>query len=223
MLLIDSEKFVGSKMEIKVDGKSVKTYRSSLEINENNASTILDKMANTLKDDSKFIKILSKSGNYSENKAKEALTSMFDNMKDETKNMKTLTVNIYTEGVKQNFVKLELVEDKDVISLTKNSEDTYAYLIDMKSEKEKVSGTVTYKLDKNNITLATTFKAVQDGSDVMDGTINMKINETKTDKIEKIDVTNSVKAEELTTADQNYMTLKMLSNPAFIKLLSTLS
>ncbi len=226
MRSIDNEKYLGSKIKIKLGDEEIDTYRSSLILNKDNTSDILEKLEENLKNDTKFIKAYAKTLNTSNAKAKSKVKEIIDDLKEDTQNMNPTTINLYTKGARQEFVKLEIQVAKDnyidIISLTKLDEENYNFNIDQNSKKTSVSGSIETKVSGN--TIKATIKAkLKENNNTTNVTINIKDVAKKTNEVKKENIENNVELDELTDFDQSYMVIKLLSNPNLVKLLTTIS
>lgn len=216
---IENEKIIGSKQQIDVNGKTIKTYRSSLIIDKNNKENILNNINDNLKEDKKFIDTLKQITEKSETDIKNDITNEINQKRQELSKVDKLTINIYTKGAIQEFVKLEIKKvinnEESISSLTNIKKNKYTYLIDDKTMKEKVSGNIEYQNKNNNMKIKIDSKVESKNPHTTILTINIQNEKAK--EIDKIDISNSIKGEELTEADSIKITTKILSNPTIGK------
>lgn len=216
---IDGEKITGSKMQIDIDGKSTKTYRSILNIDQNNINNIADKLNSNLQNDQDFLKILAKASNTSQSEVKSVLNENINELKNSFTNA-AMTISIYTKGFRQEFVKLELNETTNdvtsTISITKLNNEKYNYLI--KNEEEKMEGTINYSRNNHNQTIMT-----ENTLTTNDETLNFKFNiqnsSESISQVTKETITESIQADEFSEEDINYMLTKLLTNETILNLI----
>lgn len=105
---IDGEKFYGSNMQVEINGKLKKLYRSSLTINEKNIDNIANKVEESLKNSDKFVNTIAEINNKSESEIKKDIINYMMSLKSQIKESKEITINLYTNGPLSEFVKLEI-------------------------------------------------------------------------------------------------------------------
>jgi len=196
---IANEKFLGSKKQIDINGKRTKTYKSTLIIDKNNKEIILDSITEKLKQDKKFINTLEQ---ITDKNNKEIITSITTSMTKIKENLiqgDTISINIYTKGAGQEFVKMEInktINGKiNSTTITKIEKNKYIYFAFDKIKNEKITSDIEYTSNKNGTTLKLDTK--KEGINPSQTNIVIKNKLQKLDKIKKIDTSNSVKIGDL--------------------------
>ena len=193
---IDGEKFYGSNMQVELNGKLKKLYKSTLTINKNNVTDIINKIEQSLKNNNKFINTIAEINNKSEDKIKKDIINYMMEVKTKLKESEEITINLYTNGPLSEFVKLEINQiiagHTNKFTLTKNSETKYNINTDNKDKNQKI------QMDINKNENKTKLK----GAIITDVTtnINSEITENKT-KIKEVntkDIKETIKFNELT-------------------------
>jgi len=201
---IENEKFEGSQKQIDINGKITKTYKSTLIIDKNNKNEILKSITENLKQDKKFINTLEKITNKTQQEISTSIENSVSTIKESLMQADTMSINIYTKGAGQEFVKLEINKitngQTNTTTITKQEKNKYIYLIDDQTKNEKLAGNIEYTSDKNNMILKLDIK--KEGTNPSQTNIVIKNKSQKLDKITKIDTSNSIKLDELTQTDK---------------------
>ena len=187
---IEGQKIFGSKTDVKINNKNINTYKTSLVLNSENINLVLNKIETNLKGQNDFIKSYSNIKNVDEEIALNAINEDINNLKAKYKDLDSLTINIYTKGVNYEFVKLEILKEKnnqtDLINITNSNKNTYNYLFDLKSENIKKEGTIKFS-EKQNKNIYNISETSDNGSIVTQKDLNINIIEKISLKqIEKI-------------------------------------
>lgn len=207
---IKDKEYTQSKEELTINGEKIKTAKSTLRLTTNEIIAGIKNILNKVKENEK---IMSSFTNREE--VKNNIESIVENIGeiDLGQENETLEISLYTKGRKQDIVKVEVVakdneaaielditkfeDDKYVLNVLEN--ETTIFNLKLENEKkDKKSGTLTATLDLTNI------MSLISSSDEYGATraiLKVKYNEEYNNKIEKADVQNSVKLEELTEED----------------------
>ena len=133
---VEGYKIKSSKETINIDEKTIKTHKTSLELTSSEIDNLLKKIETNLKKENNVI----------------STNKYINDLKNQYKNLDFLTINIYTKGVNYEFVKLEILKQKnnliDSISITNIDKNKYKYLLDLKTTNEKKSGMISHQ-EKN--------------------------------------------------------------------------
>lgn len=191
---IDGEKFYGSNMQVEINGKLKKLYRSSLTIDEKNINNIVNKIEESLKNSDKFVNTIAKINNKSENEIKKDIVNYMMSLKTQIKEAKKITINLYTNGPLSEFVKLEInqtISDKtNTFTFTKNEENKYTVIADDKVDNQTIK--MDINKNKNKTLISSTIK-----NDITVN-YNTEITETKIKKVKTKEIKESIKFSSLT-------------------------
>lgn len=191
---IDGEKFYGSNMQVEINGKLKKIYRSSLTIDEKNINNIVNKIEESLKNSDKFVNTIAEINNKSKDEIKKDIVNYMMSLKSQIKEAKEISINLYTNGPLSEFVKLEInqtISDKtNTFTLTKNEENKYTIISDDKVNNQTIK--IDINKNKNKTLINSTIKN--------DTTVNYntEITETKIKKVKTKEIKESIKFSSLT-------------------------
>ena len=220
---IDGEKITGSKMQIDINDKATKTYRSVLTIDKNNINKLADNFNSALQNDQDFLNTVAKISDKSQNEIQNTLNENTNEIKSSF-NDNTITISIYTRGFNQKFTKLEINETinnvTNTYSLTKIDEETYNYLI--KNSEEQMEGTITY-VSKNNSESINTQNTLTTNGETLNFDFNIQNDFEKLSQVNKETITENTPISELTEEDVNYILSKLMNNEALLNLITNLS
>ncbi len=202
---IEKEKIIGATTKIEINKKNTKTYKSTLTLNKENYDVILDTINKSLKENQKFINAVADIKNQNESKVKEELNKKINQAKNDFSRGDNITINIYTKGATQKFIKLEIIKTKNsevtTLNLT-NIDGQYTYLINNQAKNEIISGNIEYTKAKNNLNMKLDINKNQTKLK-----INLNNHYQKTNKIKKVDITNNIDFSELTNDQQKNIIL----------------
>ena len=198
---------------ITIDDKKTKTTKISMELNDEKISKISKDFLTTLKDDQEFIKA---SNSISENKnTKEEIEDLIDEISFDNQSNTTMTLSIYCKGLLKEVVRyeVELKQDEETynIIITKQKDK---YDIKIKQEDVIISkGTIAIN-KKEKISIKVSIIGLGNA------TINITNKEEKNPTINKKEINDSIKYEDLTEKQMQDITTKLSQNKGFEKLLT---
>lgn len=198
---------------ITIDDKKTKTTKISMELNDEKISKISKDFLTSLKDDQEFIKA---SNSISENKnTKEEIEDLIDEISLDNQSNTTMTLSIYCKGLLKEVVRyeVELKQDEETynIIITKQKDK---YDIKIKQEDVIISkGTIAIN-KKEKISIKVSIIGLGNA------TINITNKEEKNPTINKKEINDSIKYEDLTEKQMQDITTKLSQNKGFEKLLT---
>ena len=207
---LKKEYLTSENKTITIDDKKTKTTKISMELNDEKLAKISKDFLTYLKDDQEFIKA---TNSISETKnTKEEIEGLIDEISFDNQSGTTMTVSIYCKGILKEVVRyeVELKQDEETynIAVTKHK-DKYDFKI--KQEDVIISkGAITKEKEKISI------EASLIG--LGNATINITNKEEKNPTINKKEIKDSVKYEDLTEKQMQDITTKLLQNKGFEKL-----
>ena len=198
---------------ITIDDKKTKTTKISMELNDEKLAKISKDFLTSLKDDQEFIKA---SNSISENKnTKEEIEDLIDEISLDNQSNTTMTLSIYCKGLLKEVVRyeVELKQDEETynIIITKQKDK---YDIKIKQEDVIISkGTIAIN-KKEKISIKVSIIGLGNA------TINITNKEEKNPTINKKEINDSIKYEDLTEKQMQDITTKLSQNKGFEKLLT---
>lgn len=196
--VIKKEYCSAQKEEITVNGKTVSTTKNILKMNTRQLKDECTTVLKNLKDNEEFINCFEEKDEVSE-----MLENSIEQFEDlDADDESTMEIAIYTEGFMQKVAKFTLtVKDSDetvTMAFTKTAENTYNFEISTQ-EDTVCTGILTLK-EKNDEEGVIQLEAnIPDFGKLK---LNIEYSQKFNENIDIVDVTNSVKADELTDADQ---------------------
>ena len=139
---LDESYFTSSDSEIEQDGKKIKTKVTSLKINKDNYEKISKKMMDELKNNNEFIEAYAKMNDIDKEEVKEALNS--DNLDSSSFGdlSEDMTINLYTTGITNKFVKVEVVSNGSTYCVESKKDNLY--VITVSNEEVSISLQLKY-------------------------------------------------------------------------------
>lgn len=211
---LKSEYFSKEKVDIKVNNENISVTKNSLVLNEEVAKKIEKDVLVYLKDNDKFITSLS---NITETTKDEILTSIEDELESlnsgTTNSSNTeMTVSIYTSGLMNNVVKIDLVVnsegEKTAVEFTEETENNYSIVFS--SAGSTVTGTVKLLENTDENTKIEVSLAEPTSGTTIGLTISMSVKYNT--ELTNVDISNSVDVNTLTEKETNEIMNKLMEN-----------
>lgn len=219
---LKSEYFTKEKVSIKINNENVSVVKNSLILNAEVVEKIKKDFLTYLKDNDKFIASLS---DVTETDKDEILTSIEDELKTfdseaTYSNNTEVTMSIYTSGLMNNIVKMDLVVtsegEKTTIEFTEESENNYSIVLN--SAGSTINGSIKL-LENNDETTKVEVSLTEPTSGTTIGlTIGMSVKYNT--KLTNVDISNSVDVSTLTEEEANEIITKLLENKGIQNLMS---
>lgn len=196
--VIKKEYCSAQKEEITVNGKTVSTTKNILKMNTKQLKDECTTVLKNLKDNEEFINCFEEKDEVSE-----MLENSIEQFEDlDTDDESTMEIAIYTEGFMQKVAKFTLtVKDSDetvTMAFTKTAENTYDFEISTQ-EDTVCTGILTLEEKNDEEGVIQLEINIPDFGKLK---LNIEYSQKFNENIDIVDVTNSVKADELTDADQ---------------------
>ena len=208
---VNGQKVTGSRISLTINNKNMYAYKSSLQLNKENLDIVLDKINKSLLNDERFISSYKSliGNNYND----VFVNSIIDKIK--SRNINNFVVNLYTDGIEHEFIKIELLLDNDVISITNTGKNKYNYLFDLDSTGFKYEGEIKIK-EKNDSILVKVLHKATNGGNISNLDFDMIVTQKQGKNINYEDISNSVKVEQLSQEEISTIESKINSN-VFLK------
>lgn len=211
------------KVDIKIDNDIVKTTKITYLLDEKNQKRTLEFLIEKMLNDQEYLEILSKIRNCDKNDTITYLKQLKQNFNWQ----QDYQMNIFTEGLKQNIIKISLTETKENIITYQNYKNQKTInildnltLILNKTKKEDLDIDYTLKEEKINGKIKSSLKETNQNQ--WESTFNITINyldynldihldsTTKTEEtIKSPNTENSIKYEELTQEEMLDIFIKL--------------
>ena len=204
--VIKKEYCTAEKEDITIAGKKVATTKNTIKMNEKQVKEELTKVFKNLRENEDFINCFEDKDEMTE--SLKNLEELMDELDEDDKSI--MEVTIYTSGFMQNVEKFtvtvytEETDETITMAFTKTGKETYDFEILDKNktvckgnvkveEKNKQEGNIQFTIE------------VEDFGKL---NLNIEYSQKFNEDIDKIDVNNAVKSEELTESDQE----KLMTN-----------
>lgn len=198
---LKKENYSSSKEEIVIAGEKQKARKSSIILSPSELQRVANEICATLKEDDRYVKIMASLLDISEVEVRNSLSEKVE--LDEG-----IEIHVYTTGYKNDFAKLELVDDsKESISIEKASSKQYNFAV--KLEDFETQGSVT--IENNDVTIQLNYNMEE-----ITLKVTVKGSTKSLETLPTFDTTNSVSIEELTEEDYLNMIEKIQQNQLFI-------
>lgn len=227
---IDEQYISREKVDINIENETKKTTKITYLLDEYNQTRTVNEIYEKILNDNELLEILA---NISEKNIEEIKKDIVEE-KNSFKFEKTLEITIYTEGIKQNVIKMSLRnDDTEIISYTnykgtkkltlfnnivllieKNEKDHI--IIHYEFKDEKITGTIDFKKESNEGQIMT----LSINNDAWN--INLELNLNVNAKINIPEIKDAKTYEELTNeelGDIFYNLEEVLKNTAFYDLI----
>lgn len=187
---LKDEYFTKDNTTITLNGKKVKVIENKLTLNEKNIKEIASILSEELNND-EFIESFSRISATTKEEVKEMLNEMKQEISLEDG---TLFVSIYTKGIKNEFAGISIKDNKDVISLLKNTDTNYSYEIKIENENYKGDIEVKTKGKDGHLKISFDIEKIH-GSVTFDFVNNKEVN------LPNVDTSNAISIENLSETD----------------------
>ena len=192
--------------KININGKEVKVTVNELIINNSNYKQIREDFYTYLYHSNKFIKAIASLTNKEEESIKESINSSLDSLaKENTFYNINLVMDVYTKGLIDSFVGLNIKYDNTNLSVYKTSKNTYS--ITLKYDDQVINTNITINKVKNKTIYVIDY---ENGNNKIKLNIGFDIYHHK--RIKKPDLSNFIDYDKLTETDLENMRTKLEGN-----------
>lgn len=209
---LKDEYFTKENKNITLNGKSVKVTENKLTLDEKNQKELAYALSDELNNE-EFIESFSRISDMDKEEVKEMLKDMKENIELEDG---TLYVSIYTKGINNEFAGIEFKDDKDVISILKNTKTNYSY--EIKVEDKDYKGNIEAVIKDNDMNLKVSFDI-----EGISGSITMDFVENKKVNLPEIDTTNAISVENLSENEAMEILNNLQNKEGIIELMQTIT
>lgn len=209
---LKDEYFTKENKNITLNGKSVKVTENKLILDEKNQKELAYALSDELNNE-EFIESFSHISDMDKEEVKEMLKEMKENVELEDG---TLYVSIYTKGINNEFVGIEFKDNKDTISILKNTKTNYSY--EIKVEDKDYKGDIEAIIKDNDVNLKMSFDI-----EGISGSITMDFVENKKVSLPEIDTTNVIPVENLSESEAMEILNNLQNKESIVELMQTIS
>lgn len=207
---LKKEYLTSENKTITIDDKKTKTTKISMKLNDEKLAKISKDFLTYLKEDQEFIKAVN---SVSETKnTKEEIENLINEISSDNQSGTTMTLSIYCKGILKEVVRyeVELKQDEQTynIAITKHK-DKYDFKI---KQEDVIISKGTIIKDKEKISIEASLIGL------VNATINITNKEEKNPTINKKEIKDSIKYEDLTEKQMQDITTKLFQNKGFEKL-----
>lgn len=210
---LDNKYIEREKKDISIKNETIKTTKISYLLNKENQERTLDIFKEKLKNDETMIKILAKTNKKTEEEMKKILNSKEKEVFEDN-----YTINLYTEGLKQNVIQISILENNENIITYTNYQDNKMINIQdntftiNKMSEEEIDIDYNLKENKGNGKLVINQKITSEHERTINTTflynstkikcnVNVETTINMNPEIEIPNITNAKKIEELNEED----------------------
>lgn len=207
---LKKEYLTSENKTITIDDKKTKTTKISMKLNDEKLAKISKDFLTYLKEDQEFIKAVN---SVSETKnTKEEIENLINEISSDNQSGTTMTLSIYCKGILKEVVRYEVelkqYEQTYNIAITKHK-DKYDFKI---KQEDVIISKGTIIKDKEKISIEASLIGL------VNATINITNKEEKNPTINKKEIKDSIKYEDLTEKQMQDITTKLFQNKGFEKL-----
>ncbi len=205
---LKDEYFTKEKETLILNDKEIKATKHTLLLDNTNIKEINETYQRELHNDDVMNALASISGT-----SIEEVKNNFEEIIDPT-STETYYVSIYTHGMKNEFIKLEIKTSKDTFTLSKENDTTYTYILN--KDNQNISGTITIEKDSWNLNLLLNVEDVS-------GSIQISFKEYNTINIDPIDSNNTIREDELSENEMMIIMENLQKQEGIMDLIQTFS
>lgn len=209
---LKEEYFSKENATITLNGKSVKVTENKLILDEKNQKELAYSLSDELNNE-EFIESFSRISEMDKEEVKEMLKDMKENVELEDG---TLYVSIYTKGINNEFAGIEFKDNKDTISILKNTETNYSY--EIKVDDKNYKGDVDIKIKDKDVNMKVSFDI-----EGISGSVTMNFVENKKVSLPEIDTTNAIPVENLSESEAMEILNNLQNKEGIIELMQTIT
>lgn len=213
--VIADEKIYGSKEDLNIDGKSIKSYKTRLVINKNNRDRVLETFINTLKANDEFVSVLANMKGVKNSDIKKSLENYMSRLKDDLKRCEKLEISLYTDEETNDFIKAEALSKLGTISFEKKEENKFTYTVFKESDDTLSNGEFIFNVNDNKTkyTYNLSYKQTKDNKVLFESSIDLKYTSKKADNFEDVDVSKSIDIDKVTELEKLAIYTKIMATP----------
>lgn len=209
---LKDEYFTKENKNITLNGKSVKVTENKLILDEKNQKELAYALSDELNNE-EFIESFSRISDMDKEEVKEMLQEMKENVELEDG---ILYVSIYTKGINNEFAGIEFKDNKDTISILRNTKTNYSY--EIKVEDKDYKGDIEAIIKDNDMNLKVSFDI-----EGISGSVKMDFVENKKVSLPEIDTKNAISIENLSESEAMEILNNLQNKEGIVELIQTIT
>ena len=211
--VIADEKIYGSKEDLNINDKSIKSYKTKMVIDKNNRDRALETFINTLKANDEFVSVLANMKGVKNGDIKKSLENCMSRLKNYLKKCEKLEISLFTDEKTNDFIKAEALSKLGTISFERKEENKFAYIVSNVEDDTLVTGDFVFNVNdsKTKYTYNLNYKQTKNNKVLFESSIDLKYTSKKADNFEDIDVSESIDITKVTELEKIAIYTKIMA------------
>ena len=211
--VIADEKIYGSKEDLNINDKSIKSYKTKMVIDKNNRDRALETFINTLKANDEFVSVLANMKGVKNGDIKKSLENCMSRLKTYLKKCEKLEISLFTDEKTNDFIKAEVLSKLGTISFERKEENKFAYIVSNVEDDTLVTGDFVFNVNdsKTKYTYNLNYKQTKNNKVLFESSIDLKYTSKKADNFEDIDVSDSTDITKVTELEKIAIYTKIMA------------
>ena len=211
--VIADEKIYGSKEDLNINDKSIKSYKTKMVIDKNNRDRALETFINTLKANDEFVSVLANMKGVKNGDIKKSLENCMSRLKNYLKKCEKLEISLFTDEKTNDFIKAEALSKLGTISFERKEENKFVYIVSNVEDDTLVTGDFVFNVNdsKTKYTYNLNYKQTKNNKVLFESSIDLKYTSKKADNFEDIDVSDSTDITKVTELEKIAIYTKIMA------------
>lgn len=211
--VIADEKIYGSKEDLNINDKSIKSYKTKMVIDKNNRDRALETFINTLKANDEFVSVLANMKGVKNGDIKKSLENCMSRLKNYLKKCEKLEISLFTDEKTNDFIKAEALSKLGTISFERKEENKFVYIVSNVEDDTLVTGDFVFNVNdsKTKYTYNLNYKQTKNNKVLFESSIDLKYTSKKADNFEDIDVSESIDITKVTELEKIAIYTKIMA------------
>ena len=211
--VIADEKIYGSKEDLNINDKSIKSYKTKMVIDKNNRDRALETFINTLKANDEFVSVLANMKGVKNGDIKKSLENCMSRLKNYLKKCEKLEISLFTDEKTNDFIKAEALSKLGTISFERKEENKFVYIVSNVEDDTLVTGDFVFNVNdsKTKYTYNLNYKQTKNNNVLFESSIDLKYTSKKADNFEDIDVSESIDITKVTELEKIAIYTKIMA------------
>lgn len=211
--VIADEKIYGSKEDLNINDKSIKSYKTKMVIDKNNRDRALETFINTLKANDEFVSVLANMKGVKNGDIKKSLENCMSRLKTYLKKCEKLEISLFTDEKTNDFIKAEALSKLGTISFERKEENKFVYIVSNVEDDTLVTGDFVFNVNdsKTKYTYNLNYKQTKNNKVLFESSIDLKYTSKKADNFEDIDVSESIDITKVTELEKIAIYTKIMA------------
>ena len=222
--VIADEKIYGSKENLDIDGKVVKSYKTKLIIDKTNRDRTVETFVNTLKANDELVSVLAKMRDVKNSDIRNSMDNYLSKIKKELERHEKLEISLYVDNKTNDFIRAEALSKLGNVSFTRKEDNKFTYVISKTEDKILTTGEFAFTVNDNKTkyTYNLYYKQTQNDKVLSEGNFDLKYTSKKASVFEDVDVSNAIDYSQISELEKLAIYTKILATPNIDKFLPIL-